>query len=98
HPFMSNWFRPVIALEVYKPAPAKTKPVLSIQQVLVQNGISSLINFGQVSFNQDTYYQVLSTDSVYNYYSANNGKILPDGDKLYATYLARYFTQDSTSK
>ncbi|MBD1387183.1 PepSY domain-containing protein [Mucilaginibacter rigui] len=98
HPFMSNWFRPVIALEVYKPVPAKTKPALSVQQVLAQNNISSLINFGQVSFNNDTYYQVLSTDSVYNYYSANTGKILAHGDKLYATYLARYFTQDSTSK
>lgn len=98
HPFMSNWFRPVIALEVYKPVPAKTKPVLSIQRVLVQNGVSSFINFGQVRFNKDTYYQVLGTDSVYNYYSANNGKVLPNGDKIYATYLARYFTQDTTSK
>lgn len=98
HPFMSNWFRPVIALEVYKPVPAKTKRALSVQQVLAQNNISNLINFGQVSFNKDTYYQVLGTDSVYNYYSANTGKILPGGDKLYATYLARYFTQDSTSK
>lgn len=98
HPFMSNWFRPVIALEVYKPAPAKIKPQLSIQQVLDKNGINSFINFGQISFNHDTYYQVLGTDSVYNYYSANNGSLLADGDKLYATYLARYFTQDSTSK
>nr|WP_082856013.1 PepSY domain-containing protein [Mucilaginibacter sp. L294] len=98
HPFMSNWFRPVIALEVYKPAPAKTKPALSIQQVLAQNSISTFINFGQLNFSKDTYYQVLGTDSLYNYYSANTGKVLPDGDKLYATYLARYFTQDTTSK
>lgn len=98
HPFMSNWFRPVIALEVYKPVPAKTKPALSVQQVLAQNNISSFTNFGQVSFNKDTYYQVLGIDSVYNYYSANTGTILPGGDKLYATYLAGYFTQDSTSK
>jgi hypothetical protein len=98
HPFMSNWFRPVIALEVYKTKPAKTKPSLSIQQVLAQNNISSFINFGQLNFNNDAYYQVLGTDSVYNYFSANTGKVLPDGDKLYATYLARYFTQDITSK
>jgi hypothetical protein len=98
HPFMSNWFRPVIALEVYKPAPAKAKSTLSIQQVLDKNGISSFINFGQIRFNNDTYYRVLGADSVYKYYSANNGSLLPDGDKLYATYLARYFTQDSTSK
>ncbi|MES2064001.1 MAG: PepSY domain-containing protein [Bacteroidota bacterium] len=98
HPFMSNWFRPVIALEVYKPIPPKTKPTLSIQQVLAQNGIVTFINFGQLNFSKDTYYQVLGTDSVYNYYSANTGKVLPNGDKLYAAYLARYFTQDTTSK
>ncbi|MBB5397759.1 PepSY domain-containing protein [Mucilaginibacter sp. AK015] len=98
HPFMSNWFRPVIAQEVYKPAPAKTKPALSLQQVLNKNSIDSFINAGQISFNKDTYYQVLGTDSTYNYYSANTGVLLPGGDKLYATYLARYFTQDSTSK
>src|SRR4051812_29831361 len=80
HPFMSNWFRPVIALEVYKPAPAKARPSLSIQQVLDKNGISSFINFGQIRFNNDTYYQVLGADSVYSYYSANNGNLLPDGD------------------
>ncbi|RYU90472.1 PepSY domain-containing protein [Mucilaginibacter terrigena] len=98
HPFMSNWFRPSIALEVYKPAPVKTKPTLSIKQVLDKNGINSFINFGQVRFNNDARYQVLGMDSVYNYYSANTGALLPNGDKLYATYLARYFTQDSTSK
>ncbi|QHS55676.1 PepSY domain-containing protein [Mucilaginibacter sp. 14171R-50] len=98
HPFMSNWFRPVIAQEVYKPAPAKTKPALSLQQVINKNSIDSFINAGQISFNKDTYYQVLGTDSTYNYYSANTGVLLPGGDKLYATYLARYFTQDSTSK
>jgi len=98
HPFMSNWFRPVIALEVYKPVLGKTKPALSIQRVLAQNSISSFINFGQLNFSKDTYYQVLGTDSVYNYYSVNTGKLLPNGDKLYAAYLARYFTQDTTSK
>ena len=83
HPFMSNWFRPVIAQEVYKPVPAKTKPTLSIQQVLEKNGIGSFINMGQVNFKNDTWYQVLGTDSVYKYYSANTGSLLPNGDKLY---------------
>lgn len=73
------------------------KPVLSIQQVLDKNNISVIRNFGLINFNHNTYYQVLDKDSVYNYYSANDGVLLKDGDKLYATYLARYFTQDSTS-
>jgi len=98
HPFMSNWFRPSIAEEVFKPLPqSQMKPVLSIQQVLDKNNISVIRNFGLVNFNHNTYYQVLDKDSVYNYYSANDGVLLKNGDKLYATYLARYFTQDSTS-
>jgi hypothetical protein len=98
HPFMSNWFRPYIPIEVYKqPVQSELKPALSIQQVLDQNHITQLRNFSLISFNKTAYYQVIGRDSVYNYYSATTGRVLPDGDKLYAIYLARYFTQDSTS-
>lgn len=97
HPFMSNWFRPTIAREVYKLEQA-IKPTLSIRQVLDKNAINQFTNFGLISFNKQAYYQVLGKDSVTNYYSANDGTVLTDGDKQYATYLARYFTRDSTSK
>ncbi|MCO5935806.1 PepSY domain-containing protein [Mucilaginibacter sp. RB4R14] len=97
HPFMSNWFRPTIAREVYKPEQI-IKPTLTIKQVLDKNAISQFINFGFISFNKQAYYQVLGKDSITNYYSATNGILVNDGDKQYATYLARYFTQDSTSK
>jgi hypothetical protein len=98
HPFMSNWFRPYIPVEVYQqPAQSALKPALTIQQVLDQNHISQLRNFSVVAFNRSAYYQVIGTDSVYNYYSAITGRPLPDGDKQYAIYLARYFTQDSVS-
>lgn len=97
HPFMSNWFRPTIAREVYKPERI-IKPDLSIKQVLDKHTINELVNFGLISFNNQPYYQVLGKDSTNNYYSAATGDLLKDGDKLYATYLARYFTQDSTSK
>ncbi|MFA6085328.1 PepSY domain-containing protein [Mucilaginibacter sp.] len=98
HPFMSNWFRPVIALEVFKPiSQSEMKPVLSIQQVLDKNSITVFRNFNMVNFNKQTYYQVLGKDSVYNYFSADDGAPLKNGDQLYATFLARYFTQDSTS-
>jgi len=98
HPFMSNWFRPTIAQEVFKPLPqSEMKPALSIKEVLVKNGITTFHNFGLVNFNRQTYYQILGQDSVIKYYSANTAGELKDGDKLYATYLARYFTQDSVS-
>jgi hypothetical protein len=99
HPFMSNWFRPFLPVETYQqPVQSELKPVLSLQQVMDQNHITELRNFGLVSFKYDTYYQILQKDSAYHYYSATDGKLLPNADRDYATYLARYFTQDSTSK
>lgn len=98
HPFMSNWLRPQIPLETYKqPVQNKLNPVLSVQQVMDKNHITAIRNFGLVSFNQHTFYQILEKDSLYRYYAADNGKPLRDGDRRYAIYLARYFTQDSVS-
>jgi hypothetical protein len=99
HPFMSNWFRPYIAQEVYKsPLQSKLHPVLSIQQILDQNHITMIRNFSLVNFNNSTYYQVLESDSTYNYYSAADAKLLQNGDHNYAIFLARFFTLDSLSK
>ncbi|PAW93258.1 hypothetical protein CKK33_07000 [Mucilaginibacter sp. MD40] len=98
HPFMSNWFRPAIAKEVYKAQPLNVKPALSLKQVLYKNKVLGFINFGTIAYQGQPYYQVMGMDSTYQYYSANNGDLLKDGDRLYATYLARYFTQDSISK
>lgn len=98
HPFMSNWFRPFIPEETFQPIPqSQMQPKLSLQQILDQHHISSLRNFSLVNFNHHTYYQVLGQDSTYTYYAADNGQLLPSADRLYAIYLARYFTQDSTS-
>jgi len=98
HPFMSNWFRPFIPQEVFKPlTQQQMAPQLTLQKVLDKNHISRLRNFGLVAFNKQTFYQILNPDSSYTYYSASNGDLLTNGDQQYATYLARYFTQDSTS-
>ncbi len=98
HPFMSNWFRPSIAKETFEqPLQSDIKPILSIQQILDQNSITELRNFNLVKFDKGSYYQVLSKDSTWYYYSAKDGYPLSEGDKLYAVYLARYFTQDSSS-
>lgn len=98
HPFMSNWFRPQIAQEVFKPlSQGKMKPALSIQDVMDRNHITVIRNFSLINFTKGTFYQVLGKDSLYNYYSATDAVLLPHGDTEYAEYLARYFTQDSTS-
>lgn len=99
HPFMSNWFRPYIAQEAYKsPLQSQLHPALSIQQILDQNHVEAIRNFSLVNFNNNTYYQVLASDSTYNYYSAADAKLLQDGDRDYAIFLARFFTLDSLSK
>lgn len=98
HPFMSNWFRPFIPQEVFKPLTQQQMvPQLTLQQVLDKNNISQLKNFGLVNFDKGTFYQILNLDSSYTYYSAANGSLLAKGDRQYAIYLARYFTQDSAS-
>ena len=99
HPLMSNWFRPSIAKETFALATHdKIAPKISLQEVLAKNGIAEIRNFSLIKFSKGSYYQVLDKDSVYNYYSANDGSLLPNGDKLYAEFLARYFIQDSTTR
>jgi len=99
HPFMSNWFRPYIPEETYqRPTQTELKPQLSLKQVLDQNHIAEFRNYGLIGLKQKTYYQILQKDSTSNYYAATDGNLLPNGDRDYAIYLARYFTQDSVSK
>jgi hypothetical protein len=98
HPFMSNWFRPFIPQEVFNPlTQQQMPPKLSIQEVMDRQHITELRNFSLVNFNKGIYYQILNRDSTYSYFSAINAASLPKGDQEYATFLARYFTEDSTS-
>jgi hypothetical protein len=98
HPFMSNWFRPFIPQEVFKPLTQdKMQPKLTVQQIMDQNHLGQIRNFSLVNFNNSTWYQVLLKDSTYSYYSAGDGKLLPKGDQAYAVYLTRFFTEDSIS-
>lgn len=98
HPLMSNWLRPSIPQETFVPATQnKIAPKISLQQVMAMHNIVEVRNFSLIKFNKGSYYQILDRDSVYNYYSTADGSFLPYGDKAYAEYLARYFTQDKTS-
>ena len=98
HPFMSNWFRPFIPQEVFRPkSQAEMQPKLSIQEVMDKNHLNEIRNFSLINFDEKSFYQILNRDSVYQYYSATNGKLLPNADRTYAIYLARYFTNDQKS-
>lgn len=95
HPLMANWFRPFIPQEVFRPKPqSEMQPKLSLQEVLDRNKLTEIRNFSLVNFDEKTYYQVLNRDSTTQYYAAENGNLLPNGDRNYAIYLARYFTND----
>jgi len=92
HPIIAHWFKLTIAHEYSKPAPLKVEEIkLSLNEVLSKNGIYSLKNFRLISFNGKTYYQVKNRKNELTYFSATDGKVLPDGERLYAVWLARYF-------
>jgi hypothetical protein len=95
HPFMSNWFRPFIPQEVFRPkSQAEMQPKLSLQEVIDRNQLQEIRNFSLVNFDEKSYYQILNGDSTTQYYDADNGNLLANGDQNYAIYLARYFTND----
>lgn len=98
HPFLAHWFKPQIANEFIVPKPLNQEQIkLTLKEVLAKNKIQQFKNFRLVEFNNATYYQVKKVNDTWLYFSTQTGIELPDGDKKYAEYLARYFLADSTS-
>ncbi len=99
HPFMSHWFKVKLAHEYVKPEAVNQAQIkLSLQEVLKKNSITEFRNFRIVSFNNQTYYQVKRVSNRLAYFNATTAQILENGDKKYAEFLARYFTEDYQSK
>ena len=99
HPFLSHWFKPVIAREFMETKVLdKSQIRLSLQEVLKKNDIADFKNFRLVVFDAQTFYQVKSIDGTLRYYHASSGDLLKDGDVKYATFMARYFLDDQKSK
>ncbi|MGD1840904.1 MAG: PepSY domain-containing protein [Thermonemataceae bacterium] len=98
HPFMANWFKPTIPNTFLVPKPInKDQMSLSLREVLEKNRIEALKAFQLVAFEGKTYYQVKSAKDQLLYLDATTGKLLENGDKAYAIWLARYFLEDQTS-
>lgn len=100
HPLMSNWLRPKIANESLPPTPA-ARPAMALNQVLRLNRIPTLHNVRLVHWQKHPAYQLLTggPTAVPRYFSAVTGDALPaDADRKFAEQLARYFTQDSSSR
>lgn len=99
HPIIAHWFKLDIAHEYIKPTVLDSSRIkISINEVLKKNGVYTLKNFRLIDFDGQTWYQVKNSKNELQYFSASDGHFLPDGDRLYATWLSRYFLGESTSK
>lgn len=98
HPFMSHWFKPVIAHEfIPQPTLVKEKLQIPFNLVLQQNNISQLQDFRIVEFRNEVYYQIQLNDDLVRYFSTADGHELVNGDKIYAEWMARYLIDDQIS-
>ncbi len=99
HPIMSNFFKPKQAKKDFL--------VKSIDFSKIKVGLDSLTkihhiekvkNVRFIQFENQVFYQIkLPKNPILQYFNVENGKILENGDKKYAEYLARYFVGDQKS-
>lgn len=94
HPLMTN-VRPQVATQkLQAPVIDTTKVKVSLSEALQRNKIDSFSQFRLVTMHGNWFYQVkLPGHPVLKYYSTENGKLLPQGDDLYARYLAKQFLE-----
>lgn len=94
HPLMTN-IRPQVATQrLTTPVIDTSKIRVSLADALAKNRIDSFSQFRLVVMSGNWFYQVtLPGNKVLKYYSAENGKLLPQGDELYARYLAKQFLE-----
>ena len=98
HPIMTN-FKPSIATQFLKQIPVDNQKIkLSLDGALKLNGIDSFHNFRFVHIDTLWFYQVVLSPNAHPLYlSANNGKMLKNGDRIYAQYLAKQFLEGQYS-
>ncbi|KAI9449424.1 hypothetical protein F5148DRAFT_1291548 [Russula earlei] len=94
HPIMTN-IRPAIATQFLAPAVIDSNKIqVPLDAALKQNRIDSFGNFRIIHIDTNYFYQVqLSQQPEPLYLSTKNGKLLPDGNWLYAQYLAKQFLE-----
>lgn len=94
HPIMTN-IRPKVATQGIVPTPIDSVKILvSLQGALKQNDIGSIASFRIIHIDTNYFYQIkrkLGETPIY--LSTKNGRFLPNGDWLYAQYLAKQFLE-----
>jgi len=100
HPVMSS-FKPDVRNQFLPATSIDTSKIhISLQQALLRNGIKAFHNFRIVNLAKNYFYQVqqLNTDTL-TYINCNDGKLLQEGDQLYASHLAqRYLSEPITNE
>jgi len=99
HPIMTS-FRPKVGTQ-FIPAKAidSNQIRMPLQDALVKNNIATIKNFRMVQMAGNTFYQVqLPATNVLQYISTKTGKLLKNGDYLYARNLAKQFLQGTNNK
>jgi hypothetical protein len=94
HPLMTN-IRPQVATQrLMAPVIDTSKWKVSLADALQKNKVTTFRSFRLVAINDNWFYQVkVPGTNVLQYYSTDKGKRLPDGDELYARYLAKQFLE-----
>ncbi|TGD56888.1 PepSY-associated TM helix domain-containing protein [Flavobacterium humi] len=96
HPFMAHFFKPEIARDILEAKSIDPSGIkISLKEALLQNNIQEIKNFRFVSFEGHQYYQVKTIEDNLVYLNTIDGKLLKNGDGLYAACLARYFLDDA---
>lgn len=100
HPVMTN-IRPHIATQSYVAPNIDTSQInTSLHQCLLENKIDSFYNIHIVQMGGQQFYQVImdNNDLDIRYFSTKTGKLLHNGDELYARFLAKTFLEGNGKK
>ena len=92
HPVMTN-IRPKVGTQVLQPTAIDTSVMqVTLLEALQKNNIASIANVRIVQMGGNQFYQLqLPGKPVLQYISTQNGRLLKNGDDLYARYLAKKF-------
>jgi hypothetical protein len=96
HPIMTN-IRPAVAMQALPVvAVDSSQMVLPLKAALDSSHIATICRIRLIHIDTNWFYQVQrGVDDVPVYVSTRNGRRLPNGDYLYAQYLARQFLEGS---
>ena len=99
HPVMGS-FKPDVRNQSLAPIKIdSSKITISLKDALEKNAISKLHNFRIIHLHGKFYYQIqqLNNDTL-TYLSCNDGKLLSNGDQIYAAFLAKRYLSEPNAK